>query len=184
MKRLRWILPCGHLLIDTILFLELSAQISGPAIRGKGIAPPLPFIQPALFVLEGNSVGFDFQLYDFRPYALIITGNLPAGLLSESLMPETRRARGGLPLARWFLLHETLALAFWFLLGRRLDSGNSPLRNAMLAYLALRALLAIFRFYDPGWRIQSLLWFIATLWFVGAAIHFGVLWASGQHKKE
>ncbi|MCU1234098.1 MAG: hypothetical protein JWP63_2065, partial [Candidatus Solibacter sp.] len=66
---------------------------------------------------------------------------MPAGLISISLRPQSAIITDGKrwdPL--WFALHEVLAFACWFLLGRWADVGRPRLGKALAGYLAVRLL--------------------------------------------
>lgn len=61
----------------------------------------------------------------------------------------------------WFLIHEAVAIPFWFLIGVWLDSGRSGLDRLMQAYLAGRMALAVLAIAGSaiGWKAQVLIWF-------------------------
>jgi hypothetical protein len=66
-----------------------------------------------------------------------MSGNLPAGIISDALRPRAGIiARGQHWDVVWFLAHETAAFLFWYLIGMLADSGRSRLGRVMIGYLA------------------------------------------------
>src|SRR5258706_9202120 len=110
----RWLLPFGHVLIDGFLLVALIAY-SNRLLRRENAALNHPaHIQSALFLQEG--IPWEpTNISPSGPILLIISGNLPAGLLSELLRPPSDRiVRSGQRLASvWFLLHESVAFLGW-----------------------------------------------------------------------
>jgi hypothetical protein len=164
----RWLLPFGHGLVDCILLVALIAYSNRMFRREKGPLHGPRAIQPALFLQESSSIGWDPKTDPSGQFMLLLTGNVPAGLISEALRPQAgmvSRERRWDPV--WFLLHEAFAFSCWYLIGAWIDAGRFSLRKIMSGYLALRFLMAFTGVYDAGWRIQVLFWLSLTLWLVG-----------------
>ena len=164
----RYALPLLHTLIDCILLAALIAYSNRVFRPEKSTLPrptPLTF---ALFFQE-NSVEFDPRPSSPPgPFSLIMTGNLPAGLLSAVLRPEAGfiRARQRLD-PFWFLIHESLSFSFWYLIGAWIDRGHVRFGVVMITYFGLRLLLAISGSGEVGWKIQTVFWMGLLFWLVG-----------------
>jgi hypothetical protein len=161
----RWLLPIGHALTDCILLVALIAYPHRLFQQEKGaVYPPAP-IHAALFLQEGGSVAWDPKTGLNEPFMLIMSGNFPAGLISDVLRPQAGVVSRGHRWDRvWFLLHEAVAFPSWYLIGVWIDAGRFGLGKVMIAYLVVRFLIALTGFYDVGWRIQVLFWLGFTLW--------------------
>jgi hypothetical protein len=174
MKRvkLRWLLPFGHAVIDCILLVSLIAYSNRMFRQEKGVLYHSAAIQAALFLQEGESVEWDpVTLPPPGPFMLIMSGNLPAGLVSGALRPQARIIRRECRWDRiWFLLQEVAAFASWYLIGFWVDAGRSRLGKVMIAYLAVRFLIALTGASDAGWRFQVLFWLGFTLWLMAVGV--------------
>jgi hypothetical protein len=167
--KLRWLLPLGHTLIDCILLFSFIAY-SNRQFRGeRGALYPSAAIEAVLFLQEGGPVAWDpVTSTPPGPFMLITSGNLPAGLVSDILRPHAWIVRRGHRWDRiWFLLQEAFAFSCWYFIGVWIDAGHSRLGKVMIAYLALRFLIALTGVYDVGWRVQVLFWLGFTLWVAG-----------------
>jgi hypothetical protein len=134
--RYRRILAVGHTFLD---FLLLSVWIWHCASLVKN-EKHARIIAPAMLLQDDSGVGWD-PIYTPPPpeFMLLATGSMPAGMVSMSLRPKAWRVtRHKLWDPVWFLLHESLAVPFWFLIGWRIDLGRSQLRKLMLFYLPAR----------------------------------------------
>jgi hypothetical protein len=82
--KFRWILPIGHLVIDCILLGALIVYSNSHAYRGdSGSSRTLILVQ------ESGSVEWDPRtMGPPGSFSAIISGNLPAGLVSVFLRPE------------------------------------------------------------------------------------------------
>ena len=161
----RWLLPFGHAVVDLLLLAAwigygtmLIRQVN---IRSGGHAP---LFQPALFQ-DGDTVRWDPPTLPPPPrFALLMTGTLPAAAVSMSVRPEAWYiTRGKLWDPVWLLIHEAVAIPFWFLIGLTIDSGGSRLRKPMLWYLVGRSglgLLVVGPWTAPnfGVLLQFLFW--------------------------
>jgi hypothetical protein len=168
--KFRWLLPLGHALIDCILALAWI-KFSDSLFRREALATPPPATIQAALLQEGN---FDWvPVYDSipGPFLVLASGTLPAGLLSDVFCPGAGLTRPGQrwrPI--WFLLNEAFALACWWLIGRRADTGHLWMGRVMLAYLAARSLIALTGIYEVGWRIEVLFWWCFALWLLAVGI--------------
>jgi hypothetical protein len=100
-----------------------------------------------------------------RAGLLITTGNLPAGLIASFVRPNAGyvgRRQPWDPI--WFLLHESLSFPFWYFIGAWIEAGRVRLGKTMVAYVAVRLLLALSGFYEVGWRTQMLFWMGLAFW--------------------
>jgi hypothetical protein len=165
----RWLLPLGHVLIDCILLVALIVYSNRISRREKSAVHPPGPIQAALLLQEDLSVEWDPRTSaPPGPFMLIMSGNLPAGLISGILRPEAGIVNRRQPWDRvWFLLPEAVAFLCWYLIGLWIDAGRSRLGKVMIAYLVVRCLLALAGVYDIGWRIQILFWMGFTVWLAG-----------------
>jgi len=172
--RYRTLLPAGHTAIDVLL---LAAWIWHAAVV---LNQPKAWSHPSGDVLaanaQGESIGWDPSSVHWEPdqrFTLILTGTLPAGIVSASLRPEAGwQTRHRLWDPVWFLVHEAVSIPFWFLMGVWLDAGRSRLGRTMLAYLVGRIALGLLAIPVAGnwWSAQVLFW-------LGLAA-YGALWGS------
>jgi hypothetical protein len=168
----RWLLPLGHLAVDLILLVALIAY-SNRVFRGRtGVPSSSVTTNSVLLLQEGGSIEWDPRTsIPPGPFSLIITGNLPAGIIAGSLRPDAgyigRRQRWD-PV--WFLLHEALAFLCWAVIGGWVDAGHSRLRTLMIGFLAVRLLAAVLRAPELGWHVQALFWMVGILWLAGVAV--------------
>lgn len=168
----RWILPLGHLTVDLVLVLALIAYSNRVFLRHR-TALPSPLLRPALLFQESGSVEWDPRTSGPPgPFNLIMTGNLPVGLLTGTLRPEAGyigRRQPWDPV--WFLLYEALSFPCWFAIGTWIDAGRSRLGSVMIGFIAVRLLVTILGVYEPGWRVQATFWMGFVSWLGG----FGIL---------
>jgi len=166
---LRWrnrsLLPAGHAAIDLLL---LAAWIWHAVVV---LDSPRAFSRPrgnALAAYARNeSIGWEPTTRggpsDPR-FDLILTGTLPAGIVSGSLRPEAGwQTRHRLWDPIWFLIHEAAAIPFWFLMGGWIDDGRSGLGRLMRGYLVGRIALALLAVAIAGncWAaLQVLFWLV------------------------
>lgn len=186
MMRVKWryALPLLHTLIDCILLAALIAysnRVFRPQKSTLAGPTPLTF---ALFLQE-NSIEFDPRPSSPPgPFSLIMTGNLPAGVLSGVLRPEAgfiRARQRWDPL--WFLIHESLSLSFWYLIGAWIDRGHVRFAVVMIIYFGLRLLLALSGSGEVGWKSQTVFWMGLLLWLVGVGFSKLIRVAGGAAKR-
>jgi hypothetical protein len=161
----RGLLPAGHAAIDVLL---LAAWIwHAVVVLNPRKAWSRPQGNALAAYAQSESIGWSpSRLSCYREpdprFALILTGTLPAGIVSVSVRPEAGwQTRHRLWDPIWFVLHEAVAIPLWFLIGTWIDSGRSGLVRLMGSYLAGRialALLAIAIPWNGGVSLQILFW--------------------------
>jgi hypothetical protein len=165
--RYRWLLSSGHTAIDLVVLMIWLWQSSLPTHREKSSLTP--FSVPTTEVIsqeDETAVGWDvrscWDCTDPR-FTLLLSGTLPVGIISSYLRPQANwpmRQKLWDPI--WFLIHESLAIPFWFLLGMWLDAGRSRLGSSMRRYLAARGIFApaflALRIPHLGTMLQALFW--------------------------
>ena len=164
----RWLLPFGNVLVDCILLLAL-ASYSERLLRPKGSLYSSPRIESAMFLQEG--IPFEpTNLPPAGPYLLFVTGNLPAGMISEVLVPRRGERRHWQQLdAVRVLVYEAAAFLCWYGIGLYLESHRRT-AIVLLAYLVVRFLLALAGVYEIGFRVQVLFWLGCTAWLLGLGV--------------
>jgi hypothetical protein len=166
--RYRWLLPAGHTAIDLVVLTLWLWQSNLPTHREKSSQPlfPVPTTTEANSQEDGTAVGWDvrscWDCTDPR-FTLLASGTLPAGIISVSLRPGAGwQMRQKLWDPIWFLIHESLAIPFLFLLGMWIDAGRSRLGSSMWRYLAARGIFApaflALRVPHLGTMLQELFW--------------------------
>jgi hypothetical protein len=172
----RSVLPAGHTLIDALL---LTAWIWHATIMLKQekahLARP-PVITTVVLLQE--VVPFEPLSVPPSPkFVLLASGTLPAGIVSTYLRPEAGqqwRSRFWDPV--WFLIHEAIAIPFWFVLGMLIDIARAHLGRLMWIYLLARC---VFGAVDAAFGIAQffvLLQFLFWLWLAGFGLVQGVRW--------
>lgn len=163
-----WLLPSANFVVDGVLVLALIAHSN--RFVHKTVLSQAGNVQPVSLIQEGGTVMWDPKtLPPTGPFMLIVTGNVPAGLISERLRPDAGALSYGPKWDRlWFALHEAIAFACWFVIGTWVERHHKQLRTILICYSAVRFLLALTGTYDIGWRIQILWWLGFTAWSVGA----------------
>ena len=178
--RYRTLLPIGHTAVDLLLLAawiwHAAVVLNPPKATSHGYGNAL-----AASARE-ESIGWEPTRYGPPEprFALILTGTVPAGIISSAVRPEAgwqTRHRLWDPL--WFLVHEAVAIPFWFLTGVWLDRGRSRLGATMQAYLACRIALALLNLAGNafGGSLQVFFWFglagygvlRASRWLLGTA---------------
>jgi hypothetical protein len=164
---LRWrnrsLLPGGHAAIDVLLLaawiwhavVVLDSPRAWSRPRGNALAA---YARNESIGWEPTSRGGPSE----PRFDLILTGALPAGIVSGSLRPEAGwQTRHRLWDPIWFLIHEAVAIPFWFLIGTWIDGGRSGLGRLMRGFLVGRmalALLAIAISANCWVALQILFW--------------------------
>ena len=168
----RWLLPFGHALIDSMLLVAWITLSGRLFPREKDSMYRSAPVQAALFLQEGGSVTWEpANLPPSGPFVLIMSGNLPVGLISAVLRPRASIVRRGHRWdGLWFALQEAIAFPSWYLIGFWIDTYRFRLGKVMIAYLAVRFLVALTGFYDVGMRIQVLFWLGFVLWLTGLGL--------------
>jgi len=171
--RYRTLLPVGHTAIDLLL---LAVWIwHAVVVLNPGRAAVRPQGNALAAFAQSESIGWAPTTHcgPLEPrFELIRTGTLPAGIVSGTVRPEAGwQTRHRLWDPVWFLIHEAVAIPFWFLIGAWLDTGRSRLAGTMQGYLVGRAALALLAIAAPAnwWSAQVLFW-------LGLGT-YGALWA-------
>lgn len=160
--RYRSLLPAAHTAIDLLLvaaWIWHAVVVLNPESRSSR---PAGSTVSAAYA-RNESIGWEpITVGSLEPhFALLLTGNLPAGILSGSIRPEAGwQTRHRLWDPVWLLVHEAAAIPFWFLMGAWLDSGRSNLARVMRAYLVGRIVLALLAIAWAGnwWTVQFVFW--------------------------
>jgi hypothetical protein len=147
LARYRWLLPAGHTAIDLVVLTIWLSQLTVASYRKKNTQTPSPASTTlANFQEDGPAVGWSVRsCWDCEDprFVLLSSGVLPVGIISASLRPQASRPTRQEPWdSIWFMIHEALAIPFWFLLGMWLDVERSRLGRSMRIYLAARGSLA------------------------------------------
>lgn len=167
--RYRWVLPIGHTAIDLML-LAFWFWYGQTMLRNQKHAS-----HSSVFLQE-QAVNFDIAVDAIPPkFVLLATGNWPAGAVAMSLRPRAYKSRSGhLWDPIWLLIHEAIAIPFWFLIGMWVDKGRPQLGKLMLIYLLARcvfgALDAAYGLPQVGILVQMFFWF----WLTWSLISHGV----------
>ncbi len=104
------------------------------------------------------------------PYMLIVTGNLPAGMISEMFAPRRGEGRHWQQLdAVWALVYEATAFLCWYGIGLHLE-GHRRTAIVLLLYLVVRFLLALAGVYEIGLGVQVLFWLGCTAGLLGLGV--------------
>jgi hypothetical protein len=161
--RYRSLLPVAHTAIDLLLvaaWIWHAVVVLNP--EKSRWHPPGSALTAAY--ARNESIGWEpITLTDtLEPhFALLLTGTLPAGIISGSVRPEAGwQTRHRLWDPVWLAIHEAAAIPFWFLMGTWLDSGRSRLIRLMRGYLVGRIALALLAIAWAGnwWTVQFLFW--------------------------
>ena len=174
--RYRSLLPVAHTLVDLLL---LAFWIGHAAVVLNPTRPESRRAQPDVLAAYGatESIGWSPEVYSTpdRHFSLMLTGTLPAGIVSFSFRPEAAwQTRHRLWDPVWLLIHEAVAIPLWFFLGAWLDTGRSRLARAMRDYLILRVALAVGAMLLPAynwWIPQFLFWIALAGYALWQAVH-------------
>ena len=161
--RYRSLLPFGHTAIDLLLVAAWMWH-AGVVLNQERVwaRPPGNLLSPAY--AQNDSIGWSPSWIEWSPdprFVLVLTGTLPAGIVSGSVRPEAGwQTRHRLWDPVWLLIHEAVAIPFWFLAGTWLDSGRTRLLRTMQGYLVVRIALALLAIAFRGnwWTVQFLFW--------------------------
>lgn len=161
--RYRSLLPMGHVLIDLLLLTSWIWHATVVLNAPRSLSRPTGVSVAAAYAATDN-IGWDPVDVRLDPrFALMLTGTLPAGIVSGSVRPEA----GWQTLHRlwdplWLLVHEAVAIPFWFMIGAWLDSGRGHLGRVMRMYLVGRVVVAAIAIATTGdakwWILQFLFW--------------------------
>jgi len=160
--RYRSLLPAAHTAIDLVLVAAWIGHAVVVLNPESGRSRPAASALTAAYA-RNESIGWEpVTISTPEPhFALLLTGTLPAGIVSGSIRPEAGwQTRHRLWDPVWLLIHEAAAISFWFMMGAWLDSGRSQLERLMQAYLLGRIVLALASIAWTGnwWTVQFLFW--------------------------
>jgi hypothetical protein len=173
--RYRIRLPVAHTLIDSVL---VAAWIwHGYLLIRQQERRDLSLL-PAAALRMAAQDGVEWKPIHLPPppeFNLILTGTMPAGMVSMALRPDAWRVyRHTVWDPVWFAIHEAIAIVFWFLIGARIDSGHRALVRTMWLYLCARGGFAVLSIAlgiaAPGAAFQSLFWFGLFLYAILRAV--------------
>src|SRR5260370_13248489 len=131
----RWLLPAGHTAIDLCILGIWIWQ----GHREKAYLPDPPVVSRPADSPAEMAVGWDPRSCWDCGFMLLVTGALPAGVISTVIRRQTREELWD---PGWFLTLEGLAIPSWFLIGGWLDTGRSRLGRWTRRYLGARAVFA------------------------------------------
>jgi hypothetical protein len=159
----RWALPIFHLAVDlvltTLLVVQLLAWINHPSESGFNRRPYVAasYNPQVRYVLDPRSPG------SIGASILLITGTLPAGIISSMTLFATR---GQLDIPYgcliWFGLFESLAIPMWFFAGRTPAAYSWCI--ASIGVRVLASLTVVSRLWGWGAGLQFLFWVSAMLY--------------------
>jgi len=137
--RYRWILPVGHTLIDLLLLVCWIWHATVTLKQQKGHCSPAQVVSTVAF-LQDIPMTFDLSTIPPPPaFVLLVSGTLPAGIVSTYLRPDAgSQTRRKLWDPTWLLIHEAVAIPFWFLMGMWIDTGRSRMGKLMWFFLLTR----------------------------------------------
>ncbi|HUA57997.1 MAG TPA: hypothetical protein VML19_04535 [Verrucomicrobiae bacterium] len=178
-------LPLAHTLIDLAL---LAFWIWHAAVVLNPLTTRLKRTQPNALAAYASmeSIGWDPEVYSTpdRHFALMLTGTLPAGVVSYAIRPEAGwQTNRRLWDPVWLLIHEAVAIPFWFLAGMWLDTGRSRLARLLRGYVLLRVIVAALAMLLPAhnwWIPQFLFWLGLAGYGLLRALHGVMAMASGR----
>jgi hypothetical protein len=144
--RYRWLLPIGHLLIDTLVLVLCLWHSQTVLHRSRSYSLGKSGLTKAVMLQEAGAPGWDFRNAPVpEEYAFLRVGNLPALIVSSIARPKAfNQIRSTLWDPWWFLIHELVSFAVWFGLGRAADFTGQRPRTMLWQFLALRGALAPF----------------------------------------
>src|SRR5438876_7754455 len=85
--RYRWILPVGHTVIDLLLLVSWIWHATVMLRQQKGHFAPAQVVSTAAF-LQDTPMTFDFSFPPAPTFVLLVSGTLPAGIVSTYLRPN------------------------------------------------------------------------------------------------
>ncbi|HJZ96494.1 MAG TPA: hypothetical protein VKE70_08300 [Candidatus Solibacter sp.] len=172
-------LPMGHFVVDAVLMV-LMAWHAARFWQDHRRAALSPVVYRPAFQEEGAKVQWD-PIYFHPPpsFLFVVSGNLPAGLVSLSARPRAHFQTPDHPVDwLWFGTHEVTAALVWFLIGLGVDAGRFPLRREMQVFLwgrvgtvALGLALDVWRFAT---MLAMLFWLALAIWGIGWCVLRGV----------
>jgi hypothetical protein len=167
----RWALPIFHLAMDLILVVMLMVQLlrwmNHPNESGsnRGLFVPVSYDRHVQYVFDGRSPG------SIGPTSLLITGTLPAGVISCVTLFATR---GQLDIPYgcliWLGLFEGIAAPLWLFASRIPTAYDWCLASICVRVLAVLTVLS--KLWGVGAGLQVLFWVTATFY----AFAVGVRW--------
>jgi len=131
-----------------------------------------PLLRNAALLQEDSPVEFDpVTLPPPSEFLMLMSGNPAASFVSNIVWPDTGMRSRRDPLdPKWILFHEALSFPCWYFLGSWIDTGRRRLGFTFMAYLVIRAAMAVAGIYEFGWRIQVVFWWSLTLWLLAFGI--------------
>ncbi len=171
--RLRWVLPAGHFLIDALVLVSWlwHSQAKRSHMKAESISTP---VARQVLLLQESGRGWNFRQTPSPEFVFLSCGNMPAMLVSLTTRPkayiQTRTVSWD---PWWFLIHESIALSVWFLIGMYTEAPGRQFVRVMLWFIALRAGFAVFITIEGiarfGVVMELLLWLGLVLYFCAQA---------------
>jgi hypothetical protein len=152
---LRFVLPVFHLTMDAALVAVFVLTL-------RCGFPPASYYPNARMVIDPRSPGL------VKPFLLLNTGTLPAGIISLLALSTTGHdvdipydSRAFL----WLALFEVLAASLWFFVGRMTTAYWWGATSMFLRIVA--SLIAFSRFWGAGPALQAMFWLVAMIYAAG-----------------
>jgi hypothetical protein len=165
---LRWASPTFHLALDAIL---VAILVDGLLHMASATAPfrTGPFL-PASY--DQNFTVFDPRSPGLvKPFSLLITGTLPAGIISlfalsftghDVNIPYDSRA------FLWLAFYEFLAVPLWVFIGRKPSAFWWCIASIFVRTVA--CLIGFSGFWRAGPGLQAIFWLIATIYVIATGL--------------
>jgi hypothetical protein len=164
---LRWVLPTFHLAMDLILvaiFIAALGWLLNHPLQ-SGFFRPISYEQSVTMMIDPRAPGL------MKPFSLLITGALPAGIISlfalsftshDINLPYDSRA------FLWFGLYECLAVPLWLFVSRVPTAYWWGIASMFVRVMA--CLIGFSSFWGAGPGLQAAFWVIAMIYIITAGL--------------
>lgn len=165
--RFRWLLPLCNLAIDAVLLCAM-VWIAHNFLAARDLSP-----------LWHQTTGehFDPALLAEAPFPqpikAIALGTLPAAIVPSLFLPNGWRGSSPFDLL-WVGLHLTLAVVFWYGIGRLVETDHLGLRRVIVLFVVLRVTtipISLSLWNSPWGMVRDLI--LVVCW-LGAAVFLAV----------
>lgn len=177
LSRFLWLLPIGHLVIDSIVLSLWIWHANGLLAHPNHSRLRPSMARPALFLQE-TAVSFDVRSIEPDPvFLFLIAGNMPAAIVSASARPHANlQTRKKLWDPTWFLIHESMSFVVWWLIGMQLDLGRFHLKKTTAGFLATRLVFVPLLVWSWVARlaevIEIIFWLILAIYAIVWIMHW------------